>query len=192
MNAEVTVAERVEGTRFLGPEFIVWLWFKIELFEAQWARPGGGTLQIVLDSQLSFASIVDQQERTTLKGINPSATKEAKMAVLCGKMPVSAKVSLTLDETQDFSFVLDGRGFSFSSVKLPQTVTDKEEQFFDRMQLLDALHVVFGELYEEFVTLRTSTLWEREFVPCARRWTQGESSLSAQTYTNLLKRARKR
>ena len=190
--AEVSVVEHVEGTRFLGSEFLIWLWFKVELFDGHWVRPDSSALQVVLHSQLSFANFADRQERTTLRGINPSATNEAKMALLCGKVPISAKISFTLDESQDFTFVLDGLGFSFSSVKIPQAVVEGDEQFFDRMQLIDTLQTVFAELYAEFLSLRSTALWEKEFVPAVVAWSHGEESLSERAYGGLLKRAVKR
>jgi hypothetical protein len=89
------LVERIETTRFLGPEFLTWFWFKSELFEGNLSRPDGSALEGWLDAQLLMQSASDKRERTRLYGLAPSASPEAKLSLLRGKWPMQARVCLT-------------------------------------------------------------------------------------------------
>lgn len=183
------LVERVETTRFVGREFLVWLWFKSELFEGEFKRADGSLLVVWLDSQLVLQSATDAQERIQFNGVAPTATQEAKLALRFDKLPVRARICVTKD-TQDFSFIYEGETFSFASVKLPALLTQpSDEQFLERMSLLELLDDLFSEMWLEFLGLRLSPLWDKEFVPAVQRWAQGNPSLSQQGYRGLLKRA---
>jgi hypothetical protein len=183
------LVDRIETTRFLGHEFLVWLWFKTEIHEATLKRADGSGLEIWLDSQLVLQSVSDRGERTTMKGVAPSGTVEAKVALENGKVPVRAKVSVSV-ENKDFSFVFDAPSFGFTSVKLPEvTEKDTDERFAERMVLLALLDDVIREQYLEFLLIRLSTLWDAELLPAIVRWTRSEETLSARAYRGLVQRA---
>lgn len=183
------LVDRIETTRFIGSEFLVWLWFKTELFEGELKRPDGSDLSVWLDSELVLQSATDAQERIRFNGVAPSATDEAKLALRYDKVPVRAKVSLGYD-AKEFSFVYDAVSFSFGSVKLPALITQPgDERFQERVHLLELLDTLWNELYAEFLGLRLSAVWENELVPAIKHWAQRKPTLSSQAYRGLLKRA---
>ncbi len=88
------------------------------------------------------------------------------------------------------SFLSDAETFAFGSVKWPALLTQEgDEQFLERMQLLQELFELWNEVYAEFLGLRLSPLWEKEFVPAVLAWAKGKPQLSPQAYRGLLKRA---
>jgi hypothetical protein len=183
------LAERIEKTRFLGQEFLVWLWFKTELFEGTLTTSSGRSVEAWLDTQLVLESVTDSRERTILRGAAPSASHEAKLALLCGKLPLSARVCLGFDN-RDFAFVFDARSFSMGSVALPELVTEVDDERFDeRMQLLDGLFEVWYELYLEFLELRRSMVWKREYAAALVAWARGDDGFTKASYRSLSKRA---
>lgn len=182
--------ERIEGTRFLGVELLVWLWFKSELFEGSFNRKDGSPIEVWLDSQLLLRAAADTQERVAFRGANPSATPEAKLALRSNKLPQRVKVCLRVGE-RDFSCVFDAESFSFGSVKIPELLsTEEDDGFLERMELIAQLDDIWMELYAEFLTLRLSTSWDRELVPAIAQWSKGKPTLSTQAYRGMLKRAK--
>lgn len=185
------LVERIETTRFVGSEFVTWLWFKSELFEGEFTRPDGSPVQVWLDSQLLLRAASDATEKVQFSGVAPSASLEAKLALRGNKIPQRARVCIRHDP-KEFSFVLDAETFGFGSVKLPALLTQEgDEQFLERMELLQELFELFNEVYAEYLGLRITPLWEKEFVPAVMAWAQGEPTLSPQAYRGLLKRAAK-
>lgn len=182
------LVERIETTRFLGTEFLTWLWFESELLEGNLERPDGSALELWLDSQLLLAAPNDKTERTALVGIAPSGGREAKLALLSGKAPQRARLCITHDQ-KEFSLAFDAATFSMGSVNLPALlVEDQVEAFVERMHLLELLDELWSELYRRFLVLRLSKAWEAELLPALRGWAQGEEPLSARSYRALLRK----
>lgn len=185
------LAERIEQTRFLGREFLVWLWFKSELHEANFRRPDGSAMELWLDSQLSLRSVHEPTEQIAFKGVAPSGRVEAKFALQKHWMPVKARVCVTID-AQDFAFVMDADSLAKTAIKLPVlTAKESDERFYERMHLLEVLDTVVEEQFREFLDLRLTNLWEAELVPAVTAWSQGEEALSPQAYRGLLGRAQR-
>jgi hypothetical protein len=182
------LVERIESTRFLGQEFLLWLWFKSELFQATLTRTDGTVLELWLDTQLMLQSVSDVGERTTLRGVAPSGTLEAKLAIQRGKLPMKACIKLGTDG-KDFSFLFDALTFGVSAVKLPEVITEpEEERIAERMHLLALLDDVLGEQYREFLLLRRSEHWEGELCQALVQWTHGEETLSEAQYRKLVQK----
>ena len=183
--------ERVENTRFLGREFLVWLWFKSELHEAEFSRADGSPFELWLDSQLGMRYMYEPTERIAFKGVAPAARVEAKLALQHGWLPVKARVCVTLD-SQDFSFVFEADSLAKTGVKLPMlTANDSDERFFERMHLLEVLDGIVDEQYTEFLQLRRSVVWDAELAQATVAWTRGEPTLSEKAYRGMVQRSAK-
>jgi hypothetical protein len=185
------LVDRIEGTRFLGSEFIVWLWFKSELFEGELDVTGFGKVELWLDTLLAFESQLDKAEKTTLRGLAPSATPEAREAIKQGKLPTRARFNARLG-SQDYAWVLTASTLAISGAKIPALVADTgDEQFYERMHLLEELDRLMAALYAEFLQLRLGALWESDLVPAIRAWANGREQLGAAAYRGLLQRSSK-
>jgi hypothetical protein len=182
------LVERVETTRFLGSEFLVWLWFKTELFDTELELPDGTQLSVWLDSQLAMKSASDAGERIQFTGVAPSASSEAKLALRLGKLPVRARVCLRQDP-EDFSCVYDAETFSFGSVKLPALIAEPgDEQFRERVTMLERFDRLWNGLYAEFLSLRLSPAWERDLVPAVKAWAAGAPKLTVTAYRAIMRK----
>lgn len=167
------LAEKIESTRFLGREFLVWLWWQSEEKEGVLPLPGGESCELWLEEQLTLVTdnLLERAE-SKLKGGTPSLTPEAKEALRQGKLPTRAKIRLDRGP-QHWTFVFDADGFAISSVQIPALITEEsEERFYERMQLVEELEAMIGGLFENFVRLRTSAEWDRAALPAMREWVQ--------------------
>ncbi len=165
--------ERIETTRFLGAEFLVWLWFCSETFDGKFVVDAG-PLELWLDSPLSMESQLQPGERIALRGIHPSSTAEAKEALRQNKLPTRARLVLRT-ESHEFALVLDAATLGVSGASVPAVLSrDADEGFLERMNLLDALHHALDELFASFVRLRLDAGWEKRWVPAMASWMQDQ------------------
>lgn len=171
--------DKIDRTSFIGNEFILFLWFASEVLESELPANGSDTMTLWLDDQLVLAHPVHAEEKATLKGVAPSGTAEAKEALRQGKLPERAHVGLTLGE-RSYTFTLEGDPLRLGGIKLPALVDeDIDEQFYERMMLLDQLEEVMGALLERFVRLRLSRSWKSTALPLMRAWVDGSPDLDA-------------
>lgn len=165
--------ERIETTRFLGAEFLVWLWFWNETFEGKF-EVDGEELEIWLDSPLSLESQLEPGERIALRGLHPSGSAEAKEALRQNKLP--SKVRLVVrSAAHEYSLTLDAATLGVSSAQVPTVLSrDEHEGFLERMELLDGLGRKMDALFVRFVRLRLSPQWASRWRVAMARWVEGE------------------
>lgn len=164
------LVDKIERSRFLGRELLVWLWFESERRQGVLPLPGDDACELWLEEQLTLVADMEKAE-TKLKAGAPSTTPEAKEALRQGKLPTKAKMRITRGP-QSWSFVFDADTLSVSGVKVPAMITEEtDEKFYERMQLVEELEAMLGGLYERFLELRTSETWERE-AGAIRAWVE--------------------
>jgi hypothetical protein len=130
----------------------------------------------------------DAGERIQFVGVAPSATAEAKLALRLGKLPVRARVCLRRDP-EDFSCVYDAETFSFGSVKLPSLISEPgDEQFHERVTMLERFDGLWNGLYVVFLGLRLSSVWEKRLVPAVKAWAAGTPTMTAAVYREMMRK----
>jgi hypothetical protein len=165
------LVEKIEGTRFLGREFLLWLWFECETFEKTVSVPGLGDVGLVFEKQLVLTL---EPESCTVKAPEPMFEAEAHEALRHGKLPTVAKLRLLQGE-REFAFrvMADSRGLS--TVAIPNIVKEEvEQQFYDRMFSVEELETMIDALFGTFLSLRLSPAWANTVAPAMRSWIQGE------------------
>ena len=186
---KVELGERIEATRFLGREFLVFLWWLSELGEGTVDVRGHGELSLHLDATLVLERQAEGVESCRLRGLAPSSGKEAKEALRDGKMPTKAHVVLAKAE-QTYSFTFSADTLATSGVRIPQLLTEVEDEaFFERMQLIEELEAMLEALFEEFLRLRISTEFEASLAPAIRRWVKDAPNMTRAEYDRVRARA---
>jgi hypothetical protein len=196
--------DRIEKRRFVGREFLLWLWFESETFDATLTTRAHGSIGLWLEKRLVLS---EGKASTRIIGQLPGHGREAKEAILSGQLPDSAGIRIAWrnDET---SFVLKAEQLAVSALKL-QTVLDQEKEeapsaliaelkgasarhgrntsrkpkpeddahevFYERMQLTQEFEGVIEALYQDFLALRLSEVWNASIVPVMRSWVRGEA-----------------
>jgi hypothetical protein len=175
----MNLADRIEKRRFVGSEFLVWLWFESELFEGRFDVEGFGPCELWLEGQITLA---EGKEQSRLKGATPSAAPEAREALRQGKLPTQARLRLSRGELE-FGFVWSAAALSLAAVKIPSVVKEEaDEQFYERMYLLEDLEAIMASLYAKFLGLRLSPAWDEAIAPAIRSWVRGDAAPSAEAY----------
>jgi hypothetical protein len=168
--------ERIETTRFLGPEFLLWLWLRQELLNEKVALGGElGEAEAWLDRKLVLEHVLDRAERVTVRGAQPSGSAEAREAVRNMKLPASSRVVLRLEE-QEFAFDLNATRFLLGSGAIPALLKEEgDDAFLERTSLIERLTSLFDALFAAFLRERLAPSWAKGFEPALVAWMENES-----------------
>jgi hypothetical protein len=176
------LVDLIEKRRFLGREFLVFLWFESELFDGQVPVDGFGPCELRLEG---FITLSCDKEQARLKGAAPSGEPEAHQALRQGKLPVQARLRVTAGELE-YAFAFNADTLGIASVKIPAVAKDDgDEQFYERMYLVEDLESLLGALYAKFIAVRLSTAWDEQVLPAIRAWVRGEATVHPDVYAKL-------
>lgn len=176
------LVDLIEKRRFIGREFLVFVWFESELFDGQVPVEGFGPCELRLESWITLSC---DKEQARLKGVMPSAEPEAHQALRQGKLPAQARLRVTVGEFE-YAFAFNADTLALASVKIPSVVKDEaDEQFYERMYLVEELESLLAALYAKFVAVRLSTAWEQQVLPAIRAWVRGEPTMHPDVYAKL-------
>ena len=195
------VFERIELRRFVGRELLLWLWFESEIFEATLTTKTHGSFGLWLEGRLVLSA---GQEVTSIKGTMPGHHREAKEALLRGKMPGLASLHLSWAD-QDATFTLKAETMAIAGLKLPRkesesaaaatgegtiapprrprrkapappNIPDDEahEELYERMRVTREIEGIIGALYRDFLALRLGLAWSALVAPALEAWSTGE------------------
>lgn len=172
------VFERIELRRFVGRELILWLWLESELFEGTLTTKAHGSFGMWLEGRLVLSA---GQEVTTIKGTMPGRHREAKEALLRGKMPELAGLHLAWSD-HEATFTLKAETLAIAGLKLPkgdsksERKTDEpDEELYERMRITREIEGVVEALYRDFLALRLGPAWDALVTPALEAWCAGDA-----------------
>jgi hypothetical protein len=172
---EPDALQRIETTRFLGSEFLLWIWVRGEFSTASIRLDDDDELDVWLDRQLAFESPIDKNERVTVRGMAPADSEEAREAVRAGKLPVLAQIVLR-GTSRDFLCGLVAPRFGITGAKVPAVLKDEPgEAFLERMTLCESLFSLLDALYHAFLRDRLSDTWKSGWEPAIAAWARAEA-----------------
>jgi hypothetical protein len=193
----VQLVDRIEKRRFVGREFLLWLWFESEVFDATLSTREHGPFGLWLEKRLVLS---EGKESTRITAPTPGSGREAKEALLRGQLPESAGIRIAWrdDET---AFIYKAETLGVSGLKLQTILGGKEEEpnqlleemlgnkgkkpkarkeaddshevFYERMQMTAEFEELMETLYRDFLALRLSEGWREVVTPLLRGWVLG-------------------
>ena len=168
-----SLAESIETRKFLGREFLAWLWFETELNEQKFRIEGGGEFEVWLEKKIVLEKLTEGGvEKDVMTGIAPSGSAEARESLRQGKWPTVAKIALRRDE-QSFAATFDADSLGLSGVKIPALLKGEgDDPFYERMSLIEQLEALLEGLFATFLELRLD----------GKRWPVALSAMKAWAY----------
>ncbi|HJU84268.1 MAG TPA: hypothetical protein VJ600_08655 [Holophagaceae bacterium] len=128
--------ELIEQGRFLGEEFVLWLWWR-GLAEGGVSGLDGDHSACFLDDSVVLASERGDVKELSLRKGNPAESREAFEALSRGMRPFKAKVRL-LSGDMEWVFTLDAATLGMGALKLPpSSAKDPQGRMLDRLFLLE-------------------------------------------------------
>jgi len=160
--------------KFLGHEFLTWLWFILDVDKNQTIEIQNDSVSIEVDNRIVLENSLNNMiENVTIKG-DGAGLEEAKLSLQKGG--VVTECSFLLKTTgHEWRFCIKGESLNLSSLKPPETGQierrDDEEGFvLEKFYLYEKVIVVVENLYKRFIKLRISKKWETDTVPRLKKW----------------------
>ena len=163
------LAALVEMNRFVGREFLLWLWFESELYETNLAPTRGDPIALWLEGTLTLA---DDTDETRVKSAMPGATPEAKQSLRQGKLPKETRLRAVLHDLE-YSWKMKADDLAIAGLKVPAQLRakdDKYEALYERMRLVETIESELEALFHDFLALRLDHAWDRAVVPMLIAW----------------------
>ena len=176
------LVDLIQEKRFLGQEFLAWLWYKSEERGGTVELPGTGDILVVFEKHmlLEYGEGADS-EKLICRGLQ-TELKEARAGLALGKKPEQARIRLGRGDFE-FSVTLTAATMEFRSVRLPKTAgagdgddpDSLDGQILERIGLFEEVINMVNELFRVFINIRGSSQWSEELVKI-RSWVNSGAS----------------
>jgi len=163
--------------RFLGQEFLSWLWFKSEERGGAVFLPDLGDIQVGFEKHMLLEyGEGESHERIICRGLQ-AELQEARTGLLMGKKLEQARIRLARGD-YEWQFTLTATLFEFRNVRLPKTLGAGEEEsgpeayegrILERVGMIEEISRTVNELFRLFLQIRTGPEWEKE-LKMIRSW----------------------
>ncbi len=164
--------------KFLGDEFLTWLWFIIEQDPAVLRNADPDLTSFEIGSRMVLEKKHKKAlERITIKG-EDAGLEEARVALKNGALV--AEINLIYRSAQlKWQFTLKGESLNLSSLQTPkiapvESPDDVEASVLEKIFLYDKILQFLEKLYKHFIKLRTSNRWQSREISLIKKWLNSE------------------
>ena len=172
------LVDLIAEKRFLGQEFLTWLWYKSDERGGTVYLPSTGSdIQVVFEKHMLLEyGEGEAHEKVICRGLQ-TELKEARTGLAMGKKLEQARLQMVRDD-HEWHLTLKGSLLEFRNVKPPKTMTGgegsddpeaTEGMLLDRIGLLDMAVRTVDELFRMFLDVRIGPDWDKELVK-VRAW----------------------
>jgi hypothetical protein len=162
--------------RFLGHEFLTWLWFFTESSPEPFRIAGDKAVEAHLGERLVLCLPDNGKERVicTTQG---SQLSEARTALRQGKLVQEAQLLIKVADAE-YLLTLDCSLWGFKGLKTPKQLPDEGEhdaegRFLEKMSFLEEVFASMDFLYQRFLAERLSSAWQSDALPLLNKWMNG-------------------
>ncbi len=165
--------------KFLGNEFLTWLWYVIENNGEELQKTPLKDISLAVGNRIAFEKYADNRsESITIKG-DDASLEEGRLALKKGAVVIEINLCL-LSENQKWQFNLKGESLNFSSLKTPATGAvelkeDIEGAIFEKIYLYEKAFSAIDSLYDQFIKIRVSEKWNHKVIPQIKKWIQTQN-----------------
>jgi recombination associated protein RdgC len=164
--------------RFLGQEFLTWLWWKSEERGGSVALPGEGDITVVFEKHMLLESGEGEStEKIVCTGLQ-TELQEARTGLQMGKKLEQARIVIGHND-YEYSFTLAAALMEFRNVRLPKTENTENDKsdnpeevegmILERIYLFEELIKLVNALFRMFLNVRLGEVW-REELQKIRHW----------------------
>ena len=162
--------------KFLGDEFLTWLWFVIDQDPMIFKNMDPDLTALEIGNRIVLENRKSKSvERITIKG-EDAHFEEGMLALKKGALVAEMSLVFRASE-QKWQFSLKGESLNVSGLKTPKTTPpespdDLEGAILEKVFLYDKILQFLEKLYKHFIKLRTSDAWKNRAVPLMKTWMQ--------------------
>ena len=168
------VAVSYNRYKFLGYEYLTWLWFVIERDNKILESAAGNAVTLNLGNRIVFENKKkDAVESVTIKG-DEAGLEEGILALRKGAVVTELNLILRTAD-HDWRFTLKGESFHLVGFKCPKTgalesAEDLEGAVLEKVYLCEQAIQAMDKVFKTFIGLRVSDDWTKKIVPRMKKW----------------------
>ncbi len=176
-------ATAMEDGRFLGFEFLTWLWFFVERGEGRVELPDGKIAEIHIGERFVLILPGEGREKIVCT-TQDNSFHEARTALQKGKLVQEMQLFLMVGDNE-YLLTLDSTLWAVKGLKTPKQAKDfqdddEEDGFFlEKMYFIEEVSKVLDVLYGQFLSHRLESSWDLEARPQLQAWIDNPWELSA-------------
>lgn len=177
LEGKLDLVDLIEEKRFLGQEFLTWLWWKSEERGGTVFLDDFGEVGIAFEKHMLLESGEgESSEKLICSGLQTELV-EARTGLQVGKKLEQARVVLTRD-SHEYGLTLSGALMEFRNVRLPKTeeteqpggsVEEIEGKILERVFLFEDLVKIIHSLFSMFLKIRLGQEWPQQLLKI-REW----------------------
>lgn len=170
----IDVAVAYNQYKFLGFEFLTWLWLMIENEPQQLMAPGQENQVLLVGNRIVLENFHPEAvEKITIKG-DDADMEEGIVALRKGAYVTELNLIYQKNEYL-WRFNLKGESLNISNLKLPDTAEvensdDIEGALLEKIYLYEEITGSLQQLYASFTEKRISPDWLHKIVPKLKQW----------------------
>ena len=164
--------------KFLGCEFLTWLWFVIENQPDVLKNADAELSSLELGNRIVLENHSGElSEAITIKG-DDAGLEEGRLALRKGAVVTEMNLLYKSGE-YEWKFSLKGESLAFSSLKTPdtgkvETKDDLEGAILEKLFLREKAIGLTDRLFQQFIRLRISEDWDKMVNSSIREWIHSE------------------
>lgn len=168
------VAVAYNRFKFLGDEFLTWLWFIIENDPGYLKNLSPELLSLEIGNRIVLENRHHQAvESITIKG-DDANLEEGILALRKGAVVSELNLCFKSGD-QEWRFTIKGESLNLSSFKTPfsgpiETAEDMEGAVLEKIYLYGQAIQLVDNLFKNFIKVRVSHRWETEVIRLIRKW----------------------
>jgi len=165
--------------RFLGSEFLTWVWFYIERMGGA-IQAGDKIANIHLGERMVLVLPGDRKERVVCT-TQANFLHEARTGLRQGKVVDEAQLMIVVGENE-YLLTLDSSLWALKSLKTPKQLPDYGQEdpdgrFLEKMYFIEEVLSALETLYMRFLAERLTPGWETDTLVQLKRWIdEGETA----------------
>jgi hypothetical protein len=162
--------------KFVGYEFLTWLWFVIENDPARLNQVIQENVNLTIGNRIMLQNAPhDAVETITIKG-DDAGLEEGVLALKKGALVTEIHLRVTEAENE-WQFTLKGESLNISNLKLPdtgqiETRDDMEGAVLEKIYLYERIMGWLDTVYIFFIKIRISPEWNDRVIPQIKKWIQ--------------------
>jgi hypothetical protein len=159
--------------RFLGTEFLTWLWFYIERLGGSIQAGGDKTANIHLGERMVLVLPGDGKERVICT-TQANFLHEARTALRQGKVVDETQLLFIIGENE-YLLTLDSSLWAIKGLKTPKQLPDYGQEdpdgrFLEKMYFIEEVFSILDALFLRFLAERLTPGWETDTLPQIQKW----------------------
>jgi hypothetical protein len=176
----IDIAVAYNRYRFLGNEFLTWLWFVIENDMNTLSQCDPDFVDLDVGNRMVLENrLANGKETLTIKG-DAAGLEEAVLALNKGALITDLQLLYKSGPLQ-WSFSIKGESLSLSGMKLPESgpiesSDDVEGVILEKIYLYDKPLEFIDKIYQTFIQLRLSDAWPNTITPALKKWLRMEKN----------------